>query len=65
MDMTLENIAKGEPMGVYGNEEEGGMFIGITLNNIMVSFNVFVSGVFDEFYVRLPFIPKWYHGRVF
>ena len=49
MDMTLENIAKGEPMGVYGNEEEGGMFIGITLNNIMVSFNVFVSGVLTSF----------------
>ena len=45
MDMTLENIAKGKPMGVYGNEEEGSMFISITLNNIMVSFNVFVSGV--------------------
>ena len=49
MDMTLENIAKGKPMGVYGNEEEGSMFISITLNNIMVSFNVFVSGVLTSF----------------
>lgn len=49
MDMTLENIAKGEPMGVYGSEEESRMFLGITLNNIMVSFNMFVSGVLTSF----------------
>lgn len=49
MDMTLENMAKGNPMGVYGNEEEGSMFLGITLNNIMVSFNIFVSGVLTSF----------------
>lgn len=49
MDMTLENIAKGKPMGVYGTEEEGVMFLGITLNNVMVSFNVFVSGVLTSF----------------
>ncbi|MCR5076796.1 MAG: stage II sporulation protein M [Prevotella sp.] len=49
MDMTLENMAKGEPMGVYGSEEEGRMFLGITLNNIMVSFNMFVSGVLTSF----------------
>ena len=49
MDMTLENIAKGKPMGVYGNEEETGMFLGITLNNVMVSFNMFVSGVLTSF----------------
>ncbi|MBW4756645.1 stage II sporulation protein M [Prevotella histicola] len=49
MDMTLENIAKGKPMGVYGSEEESVMFLGITLNNIMVSFNIFVSGVLTSF----------------
>ena len=49
MDMTLENIAKGKPMGVYGSEEESVMFFGITLNNIMVSFNIFVSGVLTSF----------------
>ena len=49
MDMTLENIAKGKPMGVYGSEEERVMFLGITLNNIMVSFNIFVSGVLTSF----------------
>ena len=49
MDMTLENIAKGQPMGVYGQESEANMFLSITLNNIMVSFNVFVSGVLTSF----------------
>ena len=49
MDMPLENIAKGKPMGVYGSEEESVMFLGITLNNIMVSFNIFVSGVLTSF----------------
>ena len=49
MDMTLENIAQGRPMGVYGSEEEGQMFLGITLNNVMVSFNMFVSGVLTSF----------------
>ena len=49
MDMTLENIAKGKPMGVYGSEEESVMFLGITLNSIMVSFNIFVSGVLTSF----------------
>ncbi|WP_455099280.1 stage II sporulation protein M [Prevotella histicola] len=49
MDMTLENIAKGKPMGVYGSEEESVMFLGITLNNIMVSFDIFVDGVLTSF----------------
>ena len=49
VDMTLENIRKGEPMGVYGNEEETSMFLSITLNNVMVSFMAFVMGIFTSF----------------
>ncbi|WP_455591363.1 stage II sporulation protein M [Bacteroides sp.] len=49
VDMTLENIANGEPMAVYGGSAELPMFLGITLNNIMVSFNVFVMGIFTSF----------------
>ena len=45
VEMTLDNIAKGEPMGVYGNSAEGDMFIAITLNNIKVSFIVFAVGL--------------------
>ena len=49
VDMTLENIEKGEPMGVYGSEAESPMFFQITLNNIMVSFRCFVAGLLTSF----------------
>ena len=49
VDMTLENIAKGEPMAVYDNEAETTMFLGITLNNVMVSFRVFAMGMLTSF----------------
>lgn len=49
VDMTLRNIANGEPMGVYGTAREVPMFLGITLNNILVSFNVFIFGLFTSF----------------
>lgn len=48
VDMTLENIAKGDPMGVY---KEGGRvvsFLGITFNNIKVSFTCFAAGLFTS-----------------
>lgn len=45
MDMTEQNIAKGSPMGVYGNDAPLSMFSSITMNNIMVSFRIFVSGI--------------------
>lgn len=49
VDMTLRNIANGEPMAVYNGSDELPMFLGITLNNVMVSFNVFVIGIFTSF----------------
>ena len=49
VDMTLDNIEKGEPMGVYGSEAESPMFFRITLNNIMVSFRCFVAGLLTSF----------------
>lgn len=45
VDMTLDNIAKGNPMGVYGNSGELSMFIGITLNNVGVAFSCFAIGL--------------------
>jgi uncharacterized membrane protein SpoIIM required for sporulation len=47
VDMTEDNIAKGDPFGVY--KEEGsyfGMFIGIALNNVRVSFLMMLFGLF-------------------
>ncbi|HEY3403040.1 MAG TPA: stage II sporulation protein M [Ohtaekwangia sp.] len=46
VNMTLENIKKGNPTGVYSSQNEVVMFFMITWNNIMVSFRVFVLGVF-------------------
>lgn len=45
MDMTEANIANGEPMGVYGSSQRFSMFSSITVNNIGVSFKIFVSGI--------------------
>lgn len=49
VDMTLENISKGEPMAVYGMGGEVSSFLGITLNNIMVSFRCFAMGILTSF----------------
>ncbi|MBR5688327.1 MAG: stage II sporulation protein M [Prevotella sp.] len=49
MDMTLNNIQNGEPMAVYNGEPPIDMFLGITLNNVLVSFICFVSGIFTSF----------------
>ncbi|MDR1610306.1 MAG: stage II sporulation protein M [Candidatus Symbiothrix sp.] len=45
VDMTLQNIADGKPMGVYARTNESVMFWGITINNVRVSFFAFVSGI--------------------
>ena len=45
VDMTLQNIENGEPMAVYDGGGEASMFLHITMNNIWVSFIIFVMGV--------------------
>lgn len=45
VDMTLQNIENGEPMAVYNSGSETMMFLSITLNNVYVSFVIFVMGV--------------------
>ncbi|HEY0108587.1 MAG TPA: stage II sporulation protein M [Fibrella sp.] len=45
VNMTLENIRKGKPLGVYGGSDQATMFFQITLNNIGVSLRAFVAGV--------------------
>lgn len=44
VNMTLDNIEKGNPMGVYKDESQAWMFLYITLNNIYVSFMTFLWG---------------------
>ena len=46
VNMTLENIKKGNPTNVYAMGEEASMFFFITWNNVLVSFKVFAYGVF-------------------
>jgi uncharacterized membrane protein SpoIIM required for sporulation len=46
VDMTLENIQKGDPMAVYKKAIQTDMFVGITINNIGVSFRAFIYGIF-------------------
>ncbi len=45
VDMTLDNISHGTPMAVYDGGGEMGMFLGITINNVFVSFRMFVLGI--------------------
>lgn len=46
VEMTLANIESGDPMAVYKQMNEADMFMGITLNNIMVSLYAFIYGIF-------------------
>ena len=45
VNMTLENIEKGNPLAVYGESNEADMFFRITFNNIRVSFYAFAAGL--------------------
>lgn len=45
VNMSLSNIQKGDPLAVYKSMNQVDMFLGITLNNVKVSFLVFVLGV--------------------
>ncbi|MBN8703999.1 MAG: stage II sporulation protein M [Bacteroidetes bacterium] len=44
VNMTQENIAKGDPMAVYKQPGQVSMFFQITLNNIWVAFITFIGG---------------------
>lgn len=45
VNMTLENIEKGDPMAVYKKANEMEMFVGITINNIRVAMWAFSLGM--------------------
>ncbi len=45
VNMTLENIEKGDPMAVYKSQGSDWMFYAITTNTIKVSFYAFVLGI--------------------
>lgn len=45
VNMTLENIEKGDPMGVYKEQGELNMSLGITINNIKVGLYAYILGL--------------------
>lgn len=45
VNMTIENIQKGDPMAVYKKAGQTDMFLGITINNIKVALFAFVAGL--------------------
>ncbi len=46
VSMTEDNIEKGDPFGVYRDEDKFTMFIRIAANNIKVAFTAFIYGIF-------------------
>jgi uncharacterized membrane protein SpoIIM required for sporulation len=56
VNMTLENIKKGDPMAVYGSGSNWGSFVGITMNNLYVGARCYIYGIFGglgTFYISL------------
>jgi uncharacterized membrane protein SpoIIM required for sporulation len=56
VNMTLENIKKGNPMAVYGSGSNWGSFVGITMNNLYVGARCYIYGIFGglgTFYIFL------------
>ncbi|MFB9108387.1 stage II sporulation protein M [Flavobacterium gyeonganense] len=46
VNMTLDNIKKGNPMAVYGSGSNWGSFVGITMNNLYVGARCYIWGLF-------------------
>ncbi|MES2681394.1 MAG: stage II sporulation protein M [Bacteroidota bacterium] len=49
VDSTIERIKQGDPIGIYGEQNQLYMFVTITMNNIQVSFLAFVLGLLTTF----------------
>ncbi|MFR9166681.1 MAG: stage II sporulation protein M [Dysgonomonas sp.] len=45
VNMTIDNIERGDPMAVYKSSESAPMFFGIATNNIRVAFLAFIFGI--------------------
>jgi len=58
VDMTLNNIDKGDPMGVYRDDNKGMMFYQIGSNNVRVSLICFMFGVIAPFLAGLLLISN-------
>lgn len=49
VNMTLSNIEQGDPLAIYKSMNQVEMFLGISINNIKVSFYAFIMGIFTAF----------------
>jgi uncharacterized membrane protein SpoIIM required for sporulation len=49
VNMTLANIEKGDPLAIYKSMNQVQMFLGISINNIYISFLAFIFGIFSAF----------------
>lgn len=49
INMTLDNIEKGDPLAVYKKANELDMFLGITFNNVRVALLAFAAGIVLSF----------------
>jgi uncharacterized membrane protein SpoIIM required for sporulation len=45
VNQTIENIERGDPLGIYKDSAPDEMFVRISVNNVRVAFLTFVSGV--------------------
>jgi uncharacterized membrane protein SpoIIM required for sporulation len=45
VEMTEQNIAKGDPFGVYKGQDSLSMFLWIAVHNVQVSFMIFIAGL--------------------
>jgi uncharacterized membrane protein SpoIIM required for sporulation len=45
IEMTEQNIAKGDPFGVYKDRDSLSMFLWIAVHNVQISFMIFISGI--------------------
>ncbi len=48
VNQTLFNISQGDPLAIYKSMNQADMFLGISVNNIIVSFVTFLFGVFTS-----------------
>ncbi len=49
VEMTKENIRKGDPFGVYKDSDSTSMFVGIALNNLKVGLILFLFGLLASY----------------
>ena len=45
IEMTEQNISKGDPFGVYKEQGQLSMFLWIAVHNVQVSFMIFITGI--------------------